>query len=560
MNVQDFKKHYKIAIYIRVSTEEQCENPEGSIKNQEERLRQVIRHQQESGKSCELTGVFVDAGLSAKDMNRPALQRLLKAIRLGEVNLVMVTELSRLSRSTKDFCEMWEFFQSVGCEFHSLREHFDTTNAAGELMLKSFANFAEFERRQTAERISASFKVRSERGLYNGGPVAFGYKLSDTRGRLDIHPEDAEVVKMAFKAFLCKGTLSSACQWLNENSYRTKKQMTGSGWGRAGIFKVDTLHKMLTNKTYIGVKVFKTKEGVKTAKACWDAIIEEVTFARVQERLSKNHRAKKPESAVRYPFLLTEVIYCGVCGDKLCGKSAHGNTRKHPYYEHGRRTRIQSGLVKKIYNCNPQRVPAEIAEELVWRDVESLLSGSLAAELLAKVKVVHGNNKEAQEIERLKNRVYSINAQIESLTVRLGELPKEVSAKAIYTQMGKLEISKKEFEEKILMLKSEGLKNQLPIDLMSYERFIEVLNRLKSVGLTTARKQKIIVSLIDRIDVFPERLDIHFAVGVERIKRELALANSLFIQNTPVYGSTSFTFGGPYKNRTCDPYHVKVVL
>ena len=197
MNIQN-SKHFKIALYVRVSTEEQAENPEGSIRNQEERLRQTVRHQQESGKSCEIAGVFVDAGISAKNMNRPELQKLLKAIRQGDVNMIMVTELSRLSRSTKDFCEMWEFFQSVGYEFHSLREHFDTTNAAGELMLKSFANFAEFERRQTAERISASFKIRAERGLYNGGPVAFGYRLSDTRGKLDVHPDEAEAVKTAF--------------------------------------------------------------------------------------------------------------------------------------------------------------------------------------------------------------------------------------------------------------------------------------------------------------------------------------------------------------------------
>ena len=153
---------FKCALYVRVSTEEQAENPEGSIRNQEERLRQTVRHQQEMGRSYEIAGVFVDAGLSAKDMNRPALQRLLKAVERGDVNLVMVTELSRLSRSTKDFEHMWEFFNSKGCEFHSLRESFDTTTAAGVLMLKSFANFAEFERKQTAERISASFKIRAE--------------------------------------------------------------------------------------------------------------------------------------------------------------------------------------------------------------------------------------------------------------------------------------------------------------------------------------------------------------------------------------------------------------
>ena len=84
------------------------------------------------GKSCEIAGVFIDAGLSAKNMNRPGLQKLLRAIRQGDVNQVMVTELCRLSRSTKDFEEMWDMFKTIGCEMHSLREYFDTTTASGE--------------------------------------------------------------------------------------------------------------------------------------------------------------------------------------------------------------------------------------------------------------------------------------------------------------------------------------------------------------------------------------------------------------------------------------------
>ncbi|MBC7430088.1 MAG: hypothetical protein H7336_15845 [Bacteriovorax sp.] len=148
----------------------------------------------------------------------------------------------------------------------------------------------------------------------------------------------------------------------------------------------------------------------------------------------------------------------------------------------------------------------------------------------------------------MKNKIYSINTQIESLTVRLGELPKEVSASAIYTQMGKLGISKNEHEEKILVLKSEELQNQLPVDLLTYENFIEVLNGLKKTGLTTSKKQKIIVSLIERIEVFPNKLEISFAVGRDKLKKELAFAGSLFnIQNVLAESSTSLTNGGSNK-------------
>lgn len=548
--IQDPSKHLKIGLYVRVSTEEQAENPEGSIRNQEERLRQTIRYQQDMGKSCEIAGIFIDAGLSAKNMKRPGLQRLLKEIREGNVNQVMVTELSRLSRSTKDFEEIWDMFKTIGCELHSLREYFDTTTASGELMLKSFANFAEFERRTTSERIAASFKIRAERGLYNGGSVPFGYRISATRGSLDIHPEEAEIVKIAFKAFLEQGTLSSACLWLNENGYSLRKKMQGSGWVRTGHFKTDTLHTILTSKNYIGIKVFSTKAGKKEAKAVWKPIIDETTFDRVREKLSKNHCAKKPESVSRYPFILTEVIYCGACGEKMSGRSAHGKNKKHPYYEHGRRTKIQSGLAEKIYNCDPHRIPATKAEELVWEDIEQVLSGDLSEDLLQAVMKKKSQMSFTNEIERLKNKTYSINAQTESLTLRLSELPREVSAAPIYKQMQRLETDKRELEEKILKLKDDESDKEIPTDAISYNKLLDVLKDLKASGITTAKKQKIVTSLVERIEIFTDRIEIHYGLGRSKIKRELAFADSHLL--SPVLCSTSLTFGGDMRDRTAD--------
>ena len=71
-------QNFKIALYIRVSTEEQAENPEGSIRNQEDRLRQAVAYKNSLGNFGEIKGVFVDAGISAKDMRRPKLQELLQ--------------------------------------------------------------------------------------------------------------------------------------------------------------------------------------------------------------------------------------------------------------------------------------------------------------------------------------------------------------------------------------------------------------------------------------------------------------------------------------------------
>ena len=129
---------FRIGAYVRVSTEEQAENPEGSIRNQEMRLRDYVKMKNQDQAFGEITEVFTDPGISAKDMNRPNLQRLLNKIRTKEINLVLVTELSRLTRSTKDFSLLWEFMSEHNCKFLSLRDNFDSTTPAERPFLKKY--------------------------------------------------------------------------------------------------------------------------------------------------------------------------------------------------------------------------------------------------------------------------------------------------------------------------------------------------------------------------------------------------------------------------------------
>jgi hypothetical protein len=103
----------------------------------------------------------------------------------------------------------------------------------------------------------------------------------------------------------------------------------------------------------------------------------------------------------------------------------------------------------------------------------------LASVLLESVTKTSEKKHHTREIERLKNKTYSINAQIESLTLRLAELPKEVSAAPIYKQMEKLEGDKKLLELQILKLRDEELDRELPTDGVTYEKLLDVFRNLK---------------------------------------------------------------------------------
>lgn len=108
-----------VGFYVRVSTERQAKVKEGSLKNQEQMLRAELGRRNDREKDWgSFVATYVDEGLSGKDTNRPAFQRLMRDIELGRINTVMFTELSRLSRSLKDFLSIFEFAQSHGCRFH----------------------------------------------------------------------------------------------------------------------------------------------------------------------------------------------------------------------------------------------------------------------------------------------------------------------------------------------------------------------------------------------------------------------------------------------------------
>ena len=101
--------------------------------------------------------------------DRPELNRLLAGLREGDT--VMVVELSRVSRSTKDLLDIVELIRAKGAHFRSLNESWlDTTTPQGQLIFTIFAGLCQFERDLTAERTKSGLKAAAARGRVGGRP------------------------------------------------------------------------------------------------------------------------------------------------------------------------------------------------------------------------------------------------------------------------------------------------------------------------------------------------------------------------------------------------------
>ena len=137
----------KLVLYIRASREDLKMNPEGTLTSQRQRLEEYVRSRNIVSPGWgKVVGAYMDEARSAKDTNRPQFQEMLRQIEMRKADTILVTELSRLSRNMKDFCSIWDFLKAHRAQFLSLRENFDTTTAAGEMMIFSIINFAQFEK------------------------------------------------------------------------------------------------------------------------------------------------------------------------------------------------------------------------------------------------------------------------------------------------------------------------------------------------------------------------------------------------------------------------------
>ena len=547
----------KVGIYLRVSSEEQARIQDGSLVSQRKRLEEYVEAQNKRDSSWgTIVQVYCDEGKSAKDMNRPEFQRLLTDVKLGKVNLILATELSRLSRSIRDFCELWDLFKKHSTGFVTLREQFDTTTASGEMMVFQLIGFAQYERKQTAERISANWLSRAKRGLWNGGTVPLGYDRNPAnKGVLLLNPEESEMVKTIFKTFLETESVRKTCLRLNAMGIRSKSYTNKAGAPKGGgHFTVSTLNTMLKNKAYLGVReILKKSGGTDTTKASWPAIIDEGTFNQVQARLTSNKNRYKPNEWKNYAYPMTEKVVCGECGHKMGGKSAHGSKKIHHYYAHNRS--IKTDGVNHLSRCRMERVNAEKMEGIVLTSLKSIL---LEPEKLSEAISIYQKSK-LSSVPGLDGRLKSVDQdirsaqkRIENLTMRLSDLPVEVSAAPIYSQIKTLQTKLSADERTRIALDGEQRQiNSLQIDENGLrERLTRILGKLETLPADSQRS--VFNNLIQYAEVHPTkvRLGVWAPAKSNKSNPEAAMDGGPSGYGIEVGCSTTVLNGGQRRNRT----------
>ena len=214
--------------YVRVSTDKQADHGV-SLEAQAEKIRAMaVVH------SSELLDIIVDGGESAKSLNRPGMARLLALVEAGEVQVVIIAKLDRLTRSVKDLCTLLERFERRGVSLVSVAESLDTGTAAGRLVLNIMTAVSQWEREAIGERTRDAMGHK-RRQRERVGNIAFGYRLA--LDGVHVEPDDAEQASIAaIRKLRASGrTLRQIAADLNHEGRRTRR---GSEWRLESVARV----------------------------------------------------------------------------------------------------------------------------------------------------------------------------------------------------------------------------------------------------------------------------------------------------------------------------------
>ncbi len=446
------------ALYIRVSTESQAE--EGySIEAQKEMLQGYCQ-----SKRIDNFEFYIDGGFSGSNIERPEMKRLIDNIKKHKVARVVVYKLDRLSRSQKDTLFLIEdVLNPNGTEFISLNENLDTSTSIGRAMLGIMSAFAQLERETIRERTRMGMQKRVEAGFWmGGGKIPFGFDYDKNSGKL-IKNKDAQTVKKIYELYI--------------NGYSPNYIAAATG------LKYDRLVvQILKRKLNYGSIEYKGVE----YENCHEGIISRDTYNTAIEEMARRSRVKLPTT----PYLLTGILYCGVCGGKLRYQKWGKYSVKIVCYS---REKSKPYLVKDP-NCTLPHYEAEEIENYVLSDIFKIKTDSIKATESADNSILNDLEGRYKEACTALKRLYDLYSKdgdeilletIKNTKQQLQELSKKIK---LEKERGEISVQKRKVIEKLT-------------DVKAVWKYISV-----------REKQLFIRSVIERVVIYHEKIEVIYRI------------------------------------------------
>lgn len=342
----------RAATYARVSTDMQAEEGK-SISAQQAEMREFAE-----ARNWEIVANFVDPGFTGTNLDRPALDALRAAAEEGAFDVLLVHELSRLSRRIFDTFRLFEELGQHDVGFASVKEpNFDFSSPTGRLFLTILAALNQYYVDLLKMHTAKSKRDRARRGLYNASVLPLGYKHS---GDADTPPvvieEEAEIVRELFEQYSTgQFSYSGVAEWLTDAGYKTRS-------GRN--FSKDTVADILRNPFYKGIVRYRPDSRDQDEGEYYPGKHEPIVSTKLWDRCRRIRRQRRGAPRTYQPkyrvYLLNGIVSCDACGRDLRAQGAKSRSyyrdvsRQRGFYDcpdagRGQRVEIVDHQIGEIF-------------------------------------------------------------------------------------------------------------------------------------------------------------------------------------------------------------------
>ncbi len=526
--------HLKVAIYSRKSI---YTGKGESIDNQIEMCKQYIFANINNVSENDIT-IFEDEGFSAKNMDRPKFQKMLKEIKQKKYDYVVCYRLDRISRNVGDFAILIDNLNALGVSFVCIKEKFDTSSPMGKAMMFIASVFAQLERETLAERVRDNMFMLARTGRWLGGTPPTGF-VSEKTERIDVDgkiktacklkfdPIEIERVKVIFNKFLEFYSVSGVYKYLMDVNIKSR---TGKWYSKIGIKQI------LENPVYciadkdareyfvaqgsdvcfgeencsneLGLlsynkRDYKKKHAPRQERSEWiiaigkhKGIVTGKQWVSIQNIFESNKSSSSKTNTHNNYSLLSGTILCCKCGKRMFArlrKRKGANT----LYDYICDSKLQGGTkVCDCQNLNGQQTDSIVCDYLM----QYVNDNSNIYKLLEKLK------KDLQSKDKI-NPLDNINIKISKLEFDMDNLINSLTQPNLtqaFIQRVNAKVAKLSVELERLKSEKEGLQNSLNLIYNKEIQLDIISNALTSLKtyfkqLNTQEKRTLIKMLVQKI-------------------------------------------------------------
>lgn len=508
---------YKAAIYLRLSKEDGDKAESSSISNQRALAMDFLSRNTD----IRLVDEMIDDGYTGADFKRPGFRKMIERITAGEINCVIVKDLSRFARDyIGSGYYLEKLFPAMGVRFISINDGIDyklddSVNTRLIMEIKNVMNDSYI--RDISVKIRSQLEIKRKKGEYIGAFAAYGYKKSkEDKHKLAVDENAAEVVRAIFNMRMqgiSAGAVADRLNLLCIPSPAEYKKLSGSNFS-AGLQKkyrsewsAKAVLRILRNEIYTGTLIqgtrttvnYKVRKVIEKDRSEWsvipenhEPIISRLQFDTVQELISRDTRIAPGN---REPYLFSGFVECADCRCSLIRRTAKYSGKTYVYY--------MCSTDKLGYGCTAHRVK----ENVIYSAVLSAINM-----LCADISDMPANDIPADAIKA--GRVSKINAAIRKKSEEIRDL--ELTLETVKNRhRAKLESDElcgeicDDIKTEIKRLKDEI--SRLISDRTEAGGEIKNADVLLKKGKIVKLNRRIIAGLIDRIYVYEDKkIEIRF--------------------------------------------------